>query len=101
MMGMVFDDSGMGGLGLSQVELSMQSLVQPGAGVAPLLSAIRAAKKSVELMIFRFDDREVELALERAVSRGVSVHALIAYSNRGGEQKLRTLEARLLSAGVM
>jgi phosphatidylserine/phosphatidylglycerophosphate/cardiolipin synthase-like enzyme len=58
-------------------------LVQPGAGVAPLLSAIRSAKKSVEIMIFRFDEREIELALEKAITRGVFVHALIAYTNRG------------------
>jgi phosphatidylserine/phosphatidylglycerophosphate/cardiolipin synthase-like enzyme len=75
-------------------------LVQPGAGVAPLLSAIRSAKKNIELMIFRFDEREIELALEKAVTRGVSVHALIAYTNSGDERSLRNLESRLLSAGV-
>jgi len=75
-------------------------LVQPGAGVAPLLSAIRSAKKSIEVMIFRFDEREIELALEKAVTRGVSVHALIAYTNSGDERNLRNLETRLLSAGV-
>jgi phosphatidylserine/phosphatidylglycerophosphate/cardiolipin synthase-like enzyme len=78
----------------------MQPLIQPGAGVAPLLSAVRAARKSIELMIFRFDERELELALGRAVARGVSVHALIAHSNNGGEKSLRTLEGRLRSAGV-
>jgi phosphatidylserine/phosphatidylglycerophosphate/cardiolipin synthase-like enzyme len=75
-------------------------LVQPGAGVAPLLSAIRSAKKSIELMIFRFDEREIELALEKAVARGVFVHALIAYMNSGDQRNLRNLETRLLSAGV-
>jgi len=75
-------------------------LVQPGAGVAPLLSAIRSAKKSIEVMIFRFDEREIELALEKAVTRGVSVHALIAYTNSGDERNLRNLETRLLTAGV-
>ena len=33
-----------------------------------------------------------------AVSRGVFVHALIAYTNRGGEKNLRKLEMRLLAA---
>lgn len=78
----------------------MRLLVQPGAGVAPLLSAIRSAKKSIEIMIFRFDEREIELALEKAVTRGVFVHALIAYTNRGDERNLRNIETRLLSAGV-
>jgi phosphatidylserine/phosphatidylglycerophosphate/cardiolipin synthase-like enzyme len=35
--------------------LRVRLMVQPGAGVAPLLSAIRSAKKSIEIMIFRFD----------------------------------------------
>jgi phosphatidylserine/phosphatidylglycerophosphate/cardiolipin synthase-like enzyme len=51
-------------------------------------------------MIFRFDRREIEKALAAAVSRGVHVHALIAYTNRGGEIHLRELEMRLLAAGV-
>jgi phosphatidylserine/phosphatidylglycerophosphate/cardiolipin synthase-like enzyme len=34
------------------------------------------------------------------VTRGVFVHALIAYTNRGGEKNLRKLEMRLLAAGV-
>jgi phosphatidylserine/phosphatidylglycerophosphate/cardiolipin synthase-like enzyme len=80
--------------------LIVRLLVQPGAGVAPLLSAIRSAKKSIEIMIFRFDQREIELALEKAVTRGVFVHALIAYTNSGEERSLRNLESRLLSAGV-
>jgi cardiolipin synthase len=74
--------------------------VQPGDGVAPLVKAISAAKSSVEIMIFRFDRREIELALVNAVSRGVTVHALIAYTNRGGEKHLRDLEMRLLAAGI-
>jgi phosphatidylserine/phosphatidylglycerophosphate/cardiolipin synthase-like enzyme len=42
----------------------------------------------------------VELALANAVSRGVSVYALIASTNRTGEENLRKLELRLLGAGV-
>src|SRR5687767_677853 len=78
----------------------MQVLVQPGDGVAPLLSGIDGAKKCIEIVIFRFDEREVELALKRAITRGVFVHALIASTNSGGEKNLRKLEARLLAAGV-
>jgi len=75
-------------------------LVQPGDGVMPLVKAIDHAKKSVEIVIFRFDRREIETALAKAVTRGVRVHALIAYTNRGGEKNLRDLEMRLLAAGV-
>ena len=33
-------------------------------------------------------------------NRGVAVHTLIAYTNRGGENGLRKLEMRLLAEGV-
>ncbi len=78
----------------------MKCLVQPGEGAVPLVKAINSAKKSVEIVIFRFNQREIEKALAGAVTRGVHVHALIAYTNQGGEQRLRDLEMRLLAAGV-
>lgn len=78
----------------------MKLFVQPGDGVTPIVQAIDKAKKSVEIVIFRFDRTEIERALASAVSRGVFVHALIAYTNRGGERNLRKLEMRLLAAGV-
>jgi cardiolipin synthase len=78
----------------------MKLLVQPGDGVAPLVQGINKAKTSVEILIFRFDRIEVEAALVNAVNRGVSVRALIAYTNRGGERSLRALEMRLLGAGI-
>jgi phosphatidylserine/phosphatidylglycerophosphate/cardiolipin synthase-like enzyme len=75
-------------------------LIQPDDGIAPLLSGIRSAKKSIEIVIFRFDRAEIEAGLKAAVGRGVSVSALIAYTNRGGEINLRKLEMRLLAVGV-
>ncbi len=65
-----------------------------------LVKGISTAKISVEIVIFRFDCREVEKALANAVSRGVAVNALIAHTNRAGEDMLRRLELRLLAAGV-
>jgi phosphatidylserine/phosphatidylglycerophosphate/cardiolipin synthase-like enzyme len=75
-------------------------IVQPDAGVLPLVQAIRRARKIVEIAIFRFDRQEIERELQQAVARGVRVRALIAHTNRGGENRLRKLEQRLLSAGV-
>jgi cardiolipin synthase len=75
-------------------------LIQPGDGVLPLIKGINAARRSVQISIFRFDQREIERALANAVSRGVSVQALIAHTNRAGEESLRQLELRLLAAGV-
>lgn len=78
----------------------MKLLVQPGDGVGPLVKAIESAKKSVQIVIFRFDRMEIEKALEDAVKRGVSVDALIAFTNRGGEKNLRKLETRFLERGI-
>ena len=78
----------------------MKLLIQPGDGVAPLVEAINGAKSRVEIAIFRFDRVEIEKALANAAARGVFVHALIAYTNRGGERNLRKLEMRLLEAGI-
>src|ERR1051325_2800856 len=78
----------------------MKLLTQPEDGVAPLVAAIKKAKTSVDIVIFRFDRAEIEAALEAAAKRGVSVSALITYANHGGEKSLRKLEMRLLDAGV-
>jgi len=78
----------------------MKLLIQPGDGAAPLVKGINRAKSSVQIAIFRFDQREIEKALANAVSRGVAVQALIAHTNRAGEANLRKLELRLLAAGV-
>jgi cardiolipin synthase A/B len=78
----------------------MQLITQPDEGVAPLIKAIKRAKKSADIVIFRFDITAIEAALTEAVQRGVVVRALIAHTNRGGETKLRKLESRLLKAGA-
>jgi phosphatidylserine/phosphatidylglycerophosphate/cardiolipin synthase-like enzyme len=78
----------------------MKLLVQPDSGIAPIVTAIRQAKKSIDLLIFRFDRLEIARALEAAVQRGVRVRALTAHQNRGGTKSLRKLEMHLLQAGV-
>jgi cardiolipin synthase len=77
-------------------------IIEPDAGVGPLVAAIKSAKKSVEIAIFRFDRRDVEMALRAAAAeKGVGVTAVIASVNRGGEQNLRRLEQRFLDAGII
>src|SRR5512145_1746457 len=75
-------------------------MIQPDDGLAPLLKAVRKAKKIIDIVIFRFDRTELEKALEAAVARGVVVRALIAHTNRGGEKRLRKLELKMLAAGL-
>jgi phosphatidylserine/phosphatidylglycerophosphate/cardiolipin synthase-like enzyme len=78
----------------------VQLIVQPESGVAPVVRAIRKARTSISICIFRLDRDEIEPALAAAVQRGVAVSAMIAHTNRGGEGDLRKLEQRLLAAGV-
>jgi cardiolipin synthase A/B len=75
-------------------------IIQPDEGVTPIVKAIKSAKKTLDVVIFRFDRAEVEKALGQAVERGVNVRALIAHTNKGGEKTLRKLELRLLEAGL-
>lgn len=79
----------------------MKLIMEPTDGVGPLLTAIQRAKKSVDIAVFRFDRTDIETALKAAVARGVKVTALIAFANRGGEQRLRRLELRCLAAGII
>ena len=78
----------------------MKLLIQPGDGIDRLVKGIKKAKKSVEIVLFRFDRSEIEEALVEAVERGVFVHALIAFTNRGGEEHLRKLEMHFLAKGI-
>jgi phosphatidylserine/phosphatidylglycerophosphate/cardiolipin synthase-like enzyme len=75
-------------------------LIQPRDGIAPLLAGIKSAKKSIDILIFRMDWKELETALKAASSQGIAVRALIAHTNRGGEPKLRNLEMRFLEEGI-
>lgn len=79
----------------------MKAIVQPGAGLAPVIQAIRRARTAIDICIFRLDRKEIEVALAAAIQRGVRVRALIAHTNSGGEQSLRKLEQRLLGLGIM
>jgi cardiolipin synthase A/B len=79
----------------------VELIVQPTDGAQPIISAVQRAQKTIDLIIFRFDLRALEKAIDAAVKRGVSVRTLIAHTNSGGEKRLRLLETRMLDAGVM
>jgi len=78
----------------------MKLIVQPEAGITPIVNAIKQAKRSINILIFRLDRSEIARALEAAVTRGVRVRALTAHANRGGTKSLRKLEMQLLEAGI-
>ncbi len=78
----------------------MHLITLPKDSLTPLIVAIKKATKQIEITIFRFDVKELQRALEGAVTRGVKVHALIAHTSGGGAKRLRKLELDLLNAGV-
>ncbi len=77
-------------------------LIQPGEGTATLVEGIDQATWTIHIVIFRFDRREIEVALKRAARRGVFVHALVAHTSagQGGDITLRNLELRILADGI-
>jgi phosphatidylserine/phosphatidylglycerophosphate/cardiolipin synthase-like enzyme len=78
----------------------MKLIIQPDTGLAPTLRGIKKAKRSLDVLIFRLDRKEVIEALTSAVTRGVDVRVLTANTNKGGEKRLRELELQLLDGGV-
>jgi len=78
----------------------MKLIVQPDSGSTPFITAVKKARKSIDILIFRLDVEELVAALAAAVGRGIVVRALIAHVNQGGAKMLRKLEMRLLEAGV-
>src|SRR5262249_45572690 len=78
----------------------MKLIVQPDAGIAPIVTAIKQARKSLDVLIFRLDRLEIARALEAAVARCWRVRALTSHQNRGGTKTLRKLEMHLLEGGV-
>jgi len=85
---------------IRQDGIQVKLIVQPRDGLASFISAIRTAKKEIDLVIFRFDRPDVQKSLDAAVKRGVRVRTLIAHTNRGGEKNLRKLEQKLLEVGA-
>lgn len=78
----------------------MQLLVEPDNGIFPILNAIRKARRTIDVHIFRLAYKDVEKALAVAVRRGVVVRTLIAHTSATGEKALRKLEQRLLQIGA-
>jgi cardiolipin synthase len=78
----------------------LELIVQPRDGVQAVMKAVEDSTRFLDLIIFRFDLKPLEKAIEAAVGRGVAVRALIANTNGGGEKGLRQIELRMLDCGV-
>jgi cardiolipin synthase len=80
--------------------LTVELIVQPDDGIGPILTAIRKARRRIDIHIFRLDRKEIEKGLADAVKRGVEIRTLIAHTHRGNPKSLRKLEQRLLKVGA-
>jgi cardiolipin synthase A/B len=78
----------------------MKLIVEPDDGIQPVLRAVKSARESIDIAIFRCEIRALERELATAAARGVAVRALVAHTNRGGDVALRALELRLLAGGI-
>jgi cardiolipin synthase len=52
-------------------------ITEPQAGIAPVLDAIRSARRTAELVMYEDEDGQVDAALAAARARGVSVRVLL------------------------
>ena len=79
----------------------VQVFVEPDAGEAPVLRAIKGATTSVWVEVYEMTDTTVKHALEDAANRGVDVRVLLeAHPFGGGDvQAQQTLE-ELAASGV-
>ena len=78
----------------------MNLIIQPEAGLAPVVQAIQKARRTVDIAIFRIDRRRDREGARRGGPARRPVRVLVAHTNRGGEGRLRKLEQRLLEAGA-
>jgi cardiolipin synthase len=76
-------------------------LVHPEDGAAPVVRAIEAARRTLDLSVFRLSHPAVESALRAAVARSVTVRALVAHANGSGKAAVKKLEARLEELGCL
>jgi cardiolipin synthase A/B len=59
------------------VASTVSVITEPQAGIAPLLRAIRDARRTVELVMYEDEDGQVDAALAAARARGVNVRVLL------------------------
>jgi phosphatidylserine/phosphatidylglycerophosphate/cardiolipin synthase-like enzyme len=79
---------------------NLSLIVQPGDSFFPIVDAIDAATTSIKMTIFRMNDPIVREAMTYAVSRGVSVQALVAPASKGWTKKNKRLSEELAKVGI-
>jgi phosphatidylserine/phosphatidylglycerophosphate/cardiolipin synthase-like enzyme len=75
-------------------------IIQPGDSFFPIVDAIDSARHTIKMTIFRMDDPIVLNALSHAVTRRVSVQALVAPASKGWTKRNKRLVDDLSKIGV-
>jgi len=85
-----------------QQNLPDSLIVEPANGITPVLSMIRGAAKSIDLVIYELEDTQIENALSQAENRGVTVRVLLNEGYYGAQPSASSAAAYqyLQSAGV-
>ena len=78
----------------------LRLFVEPGAGDAPILNAINAAKSSVALEVYILSDKDVIAALAAAKARGVRVRVMLEQHPFGGGNYNTQSREQLESTGI-
>ena len=61
-------------------------ITEPNDGIAPVISMINNATKSVDLVMYQLEDTQVEQALASAQARGVAIRVLLNPGYYGGQE---------------
>jgi len=77
-------------------ELSL--ITEPDDGIAPVLAMIRSASSSVDLVMYEFEDRQIESALIADEERGVAVRVILSAGYQGATSTMNVAAYELLSA---
>ena len=77
---------------------TLSLMTEPDDGIAPVLNMISSASKSVDLVMYELDDRQVEAALAADVRRGVAVRVILSAGYDGASSTENTAAYDFLAA---
>ena len=84
-----FHDGALAPIGLNvvkpqtQINNNISLITEPEAGIEPVLALINSASSSVSLVMYEFEDRQVDDALVADEKRGVAVQVLVSLGYKG------------------
>src|SRR6202789_2644262 len=80
--------------------MSHSLIVLPEDTAQPILDALAAAKRSIQIRMFLFTDRGLTNAVIAANRRGVKVRVMLNPARRGGESENDETNDKLAHAGI-